>query len=476
MADFDVAVIGGGPGGYVAAIRAAQLGKSVVVFEHERLGGLCLNWGCIPSKALLKNADVVNLVREAKTWGIGGVEKASFDYGAAFDRSRQVVDKVVGGVEGLMRDNGITVVQATAVLKGKGVVNAGGRDYTAAAVIIATGAATRVLPGMEPDGKVIITSREALARRDTPKKAVIIGGGAIGVEFAHLWASYGSEVTIVELLDTLVPLEDPDIGRALRRSFEARGITCHVKSAVESVDVKGGKASVRVKTEGGEQKLDADTVLLAVGFVAKTEGLGLEKLGVKTERGFIAIDDHMATNVGGLYAVGDITGKSMLAHVAMQQGVIAAEHIAGKKTAALDYVQMPRATFCQPNIGSIGYTEQKAKEAGYSVKTGRFPLTALGKAVAAGHTEGFVKVVADEPTGQVLGIHMLGHDINDLLGEATMIALLEATTIEVGFAVHTHPTLAEAIKEAALAVDGEAIHIARRRAGAQAQTQGAGTR
>jgi dihydrolipoamide dehydrogenase len=475
MADFDVAVIGGGPGGYVAAIRAAQLGKKVVIFERDRLGGLCLNWGCIPSKALLKNADVVNLIRDAKVWGINGVEKASFDYGSAVDRSRGVVDKVVGGVEGLMKDHGVTVVKGTAALKGKGAVSAEGKDYSASSIIIAAGAANRTLPGLEPDGKVVITSREALGRRDAPAKAVIIGGGAIGVEFAHLWASYGTEVTIVELLDTLVPLEDPDIGRALKRSFEGRGIICHVKSRVDGIDVKAGKATVRVKTDGGEQKLEADTVLLAVGFVPKPEPLNLESAGVKTERGFIAIDDAMATNVPGIYAIGDITGKSMLAHVAMQQGVIAAEHIAGKTTAALDYIQMPRATFCQPNVGSIGYTEQGAKDAGYKVKTGRFPLTALGKAVAVAHTEGFVKVVADEPTGQILGIHMLGHDINDLLGEATMVALLEATTIEVGFAVHTHPTLAEAIKEAALAVDGEAIHIARRRAGAPSP-QGAASR
>ena len=475
MADYDIAIIGGGPGGYVAAIRAAQLGKSVVLFERERLGGLCLNWGCIPSKALLKNADVVNLVRDAETWGINGVAKATFDFASAIDRSRAVVDKVVGGVEGLMRDNGVTVVTGAASLKSTRTVACGGKDYTAAAIIIATGASTRLLPGIQPDGKVVLTSREALENKTVPKRAVIIGGGPIGVEFGHLWASYGTEVTIVELLDTLVPLEDADAGRALKRSFEARGITCMVKTRVEDVAVKGAKATVTVKGEDGEKTLEADAVLLAVGFVPHTQGLDLEAAGVATQRGFITIDDHMETNVPGIYAIGDVTGKLMLAHVAMQQGVIAAEHVAGKDVPALDYVQMPRATFCQPNVGSIGYTEQAAKDAGFAVKTGRFPLTALGKSVAVGHTEGFVKVVADEPTGQVLGIHMVGFDINDLLGEATMIALLEATTIEVGFAVHTHPTLAEAIKEAALAVDGEAIHIARRRVGAQPQ-QGAAAR
>lgn len=474
MADYDVAVIGGGPGGYVAAIRAAQLGKSVVVFERDRMGGLCLNWGCIPSKALLKNADIVNLVRDASNWGIKGVDKATFDFGAAVERSRRVVDKVVGGVEGLMRDNGITVINNVATLKDTRTITAGGKDYSASAIVIATGASTRALPGIQPDGKVIITSREALEQQKVPKRAIVIGAGPVGVEFGHLWASYGSEVTIVELLDTLVPLEDPDIGRALKRSFEARGIKCLVKTRVDGVEVNGSKATVTVKSDEGEQKLEAEAVLVAVGFVPHTQSLNLESAGVATQRGFITIDDQMRTNVPGIYAVGDVTGKLMLAHVGMQQGVIAAEQIAGKTVPILDYVQMPRATFCQPNIGSIGYTEQAAKDAGFTVKTGRFPFTALGKSVAVGHTEGFVKVVADEPTGQVLGIHMIGHDINDLLGEATMVALLEATTIEVGFAVHAHPTLAEAIKEAALAVDGEAIHIARRRAGAQ-QSQGAAT-
>jgi dihydrolipoamide dehydrogenase len=364
----------------------------------------------------------------------------------------------------LLKENGVTLVQETASFAEKGRIQAGDTEYEVKSAIIAAGVANRELPGAEIDGKVVITSREALEMRRPPKRAVVIGAGPVGVELGYIWASYGSDVTVVELLDTLLPQEDADIGRQLKRSFEGRGIKSMVKTEVESVQVKGKTASVKVSGPDGEQALEADTVLVAIGFVPKLEGLNVEPLGLELERGYIAIDDHMQTNAAGVYAIGDITGKLPLAHVAMQQGVIAAEHIAGRDVPVLDYVQMPRATFCQPQVGSIGYTEQGAKDAGYRVKTGRFPLTALGRAVAIGETEGFVKVVADEPTGQVLGIHMIGHDVNDLLGEATMIALLEATTIEVGFAVHAHPTLAEGIKEAALAVDGEAIHIARRRA------------
>jgi dihydrolipoamide dehydrogenase len=469
MTDFDVAIIGAGPGGYVAAIRAAQLGLKTAVFERDRVGGICLNWGCIPSKALLKNADVVNYVRDAAKWGITAKD-LSFDLGSAIDRSRQVVDKIVGGVEGLLRDNGAETIYGSASLKNPGTVTCDGKDYPAKNIILATGAWTRQIPGVEIDGKVVLTSREALELRTPPPRVVVIGAGPVGVEFAHLWASYGSDVTIVELLDTLVPLEDPDVGRTLRRSFEARGIHCLVKTRVDGVAVSKGKATVNVSAAEGEQRLDADLVLVAIGFVPNTQDLNLEGAGVATERGFISIDDNMQTNVPGVYAIGDVTGKLMLAHVAMQQGALAAEHISGKRVPALDYIQMPRATFCQPQVGSVGYTEKQAKDAGFSVKTGRFPFTALGKATAVGDNEGFIKVVADEPTGQILGIHMIGHDVNELLGEATMVALLEATTTELGFAVHAHPTLSEAMKEAALAVDGEAIHIARKRPARQGVT------
>jgi dihydrolipoamide dehydrogenase len=332
-------------------------------------------------------------------------------------------------------------------------------------VVIATGASTRMLPDVEIDGEVVLTSREALARKDVPGRAVIIGAGPVGVEFAHVWASYGSEVTIVEMLDAVLPLEDPEVSRQMARSLGQRGIDCQVGTRVDGVKVSGKTATVATSKGDESAEIEADVVLVAIGFVPHTEGLNLESAGVETERGFVTIDEAMQTNVEGVYAIGDVTGKLMLAHVAMQQGVIAAEHIAGKKTTTLDYIQMPRATFAQPQVGSIGYTEAQAKEAGYDVATGKFPFAALGKAIAVGETEGFVKVVAEKATGQLLGIHMIGHDVNDLLGEASLAALLESSTVEMGFAVHAHPTLAEALKEAALAVDGEAIHVARRRAG-----------
>ncbi len=463
MDSYDVAVIGGGPGGYVAAIRAAQLDKRVVLFEKERVGGLCLNWGCIPSKALLRNADVVNLVRDGATWGITTGE-TSFDFGSAIDRSRKVVDRLVGGVEGLLRDNGVTVVEGEAALSDATHIECAGKTYETKAIIIATGASTRMLPGVAIDGTVVLTSREALARKEVPARAVIIGAGPVGIEFAHIWASYGSQVTVVEMLDSVLPLEDPEISRAMARSFDNRGIDCRVGTRVEGVKVDATMATVTTRKGDEVSKIEADVVLVAIGFVPHTEGLNLESANVETERGFVVVDERMQTNVEGIYSIGDVTGKLMLAHVAMQQGVIAAEHIAGRDVTPLDYVQMPRATFAQPQVGSIGYTEAAAKDAGFDVATGKFPFAALGKAIAVAETEGFVKVVAERSTGQILGIHMIGHDVNDLLGEASLAALLEASTVEMGFAVHAHPTLAEALKEAALAVDGEAIHIARRKA------------
>ena len=463
MDEYDLAVTGGGPGGYVAAIRAAQLGQRVVLFEKERLGGLCLNWGCIPSKAILRNAEVVNYVRDARDWGIE-LSEPTFDFGAAVVRSREVVEKIVGGVETLMKQNSITVVDAEASFAGPNTIAAGGQEYAAANTIIATGASTQMLPGVDVDGEIVITSREALARKQVPGRAVVIGGGPVGVEFAYMWSSYGAEVRIIERLETLLPNEDPDIGRALEKSFAKRGIVSNTAASVEGVETGEGAAKVHAATSDGKETIEADTVLVAVGFVPHTEGLGLDRAGVETdERGFIRIDDRLQTNVPDIYAVGDVTGKLMLAHVASHQGVAAVEQMAGLQPPKLDYRQMPRATYCQPQVATIGYTEQEASDAGFAVKAGRFPFAALGHAIAMGDTEGFIKVVADSATGQVLGVHMIGHDVNQILAEASVAMLLEATTKELGFAVAPHPSLSEALKEAALAADDAAIHVARRR-------------
>lgn len=463
MDEYDLAAIGGGPGGYVGAIRAAQLGLRVVLFEKDRVGGLCLNWGCIPSKAILKNADVANYVRSAADWGID-VAGASYRFEAAIDRSREVVQRIVGGVETLLNENGITVVRAPAALGDTGTIMAGGASYRARNTLIATGASPNGITGVEIDGKVIITSRHALERRDAPQRALIIGGGPVGVEFAYAWSSYGAKVQIVEQLPTLLPREDPDIGTALARSFTRRGIVSLTDTTVDGVDVHSMSATIRLMTPDGPARFEADTVLVAAGFAPHTDGLSLENAGVQTdERGFIMIGDDLQTNVPGVYAVGDVTGKLMLAHTASHQGVVVAERIAGLNPPSVDYMQIPRAVFCQPQVATIGYTEQEAVEAGFAVKSGRFPLVALGQAIAVAETEGFVKVVADAGTAQVLGIHMIGHDVNQLLGEAALTMLLEATTHELGYAVAAHPTLAEGLKEAALAVDGAAIHVAHRR-------------
>ncbi len=470
MADYEVAVIGGGPGGYACAIRAGQQGKKTVLFERESLGGTCLNWGCIPSKALLKNADVVNLVRDAAKWGITA-DNMSADYAAAVDRSRTIVDQMVDGVAKLLKGADVDVVSAEASFKRKGVITAGGIDYAVQDIVLATGASTRMLPGARIDGKVVITSREALALRTAPKRAVIIGAGPIGVEFAHVWASYGAKVTLVEMLDDIVPQEDPDVSKQLRRSFKARNITSLIGTKFKSLEKKARSATVTVSKDGKTSELTTDVVLVAIGFVPHTSSLNLLATKIATDRGFVMVDDQMRTNVPGTYAIGDVTGRMMLAHVATQQGIIAAEQIAGRGNPPLDYIQMPRASFCQPQIGSVGYTEPAAKAAGFEVKTGRFPFAALGKAIAVGETEGFVKIVADAETGQVLGVHIIGHDITDLMGEASLASVLEATTRELGFAVHVHPTLSEALKEAALAVDYEAIHITQRRRKAPAGTQ-----
>ena len=461
MADYDVVVIGAGPGGYVAAIRAAQLGMSTAVIEDDNLGGVCLNWGCIPSKSLLRNAEVLELVKNADEYGIS-VGEVSYDYGKAIQRSRQVVRRLTGGVGSLLRKNGVEHISGYGTLRSASSIAIDGaeRAISAENIIIATGARARQIPGIPVDGETVLTSREAIVLPEVPQRVVIVGGGAIGVEFADIYHSYGAEVMIIEMLPRLVPLEDEEISQSLERVFRRRGIQYKTGAMVGGVAITDGVATVIVTdADGAESKIECDKVLVAIGVQGNSDGIGLEDAGVSTERGFIPVDDEMRTNVQGIYAIGDVTGKLPLAHVASAQGVTAAEAIAGMNPMPLDYSLMPRATYCRPQIASFGLTEQQAADAGYSYKVGRFPMAASGKALAMGESNGMVKLVVDMEVGELLGAHMIGPEATELLGEVGLSRLLEGTTTELGWLVHPHPTISETIKEAALAVEGEAIHI-----------------
>ena len=462
MPDYDVAIIGAGPGGYVAAIRAGQLGLKTVVVERDELGGICLNWGCIPSKALLRNAEVLHLFRRAEEFGVS-FDNFRYDFGIAIDRSRKVVTTLTRGVAALLKKNKVEHIKGEARLRDAHTieVSPNGHALTAGSVVIATGARPVSIPGLPVDGERVLTSREALEQRQVPERVVIIGGGATGAEFAYLYNAYGSQVTIVEMLPHLLPGEDEEISRLLERSFTRQGITFHTGSRVTSADVTPEGVRLEVEKEGEEMggPLEADTVLVAVGVQANTEDLGLEGLGVALERGYVKVDGSMGTSVPGVYAIGDVTGIMLLAHVAQAQGVLTVERIAGMDSPDLDYDMMPRATYCHPQVTSYGFTEARAVERGYEVKIGKFPFQASGKALAIAETEGMVKVVVDKASGELLGAHMIGPDVTEMLGELSLARLLEGTNREVGWMVHSHPTLSEALKEAALAADGEAIHI-----------------
>ena len=460
MSDYNVIVIGSGPGGYVAAIRAAQLGMKTAVVERAEVGGVCLNWGCIPSKALLRNAEVLGLFQRAADFGIS-VDNLRYDFSAAIDRSRKVVERLTSGVSYLLKKNDVEYLEGVGVLKDRNTVEVegSGQSLTTDNVIIATGARFRELPTLPVDGKVVITSREALELRQVPLRVVIVGGGATGVEFAYLYRTYGAQVTLVELLPRLVPLEDEDVSSQLEQALDRQGINSMTGSKVDSVETDTGTAKVTISNGAGVSEIECDKVLVAVGMQGNIEGIGLEALGIATERGFIVIDDSMATNVPGIYAIGDATGKLLLAHVASAQGVTAVETIAGLEPPKLDYDLMPRATYCKPQVASFGLTEAQARERGYSVKTGKFPFSASGKALALDETEGMVKLVVDAELGDVLGAHMIGAEVTELLGELSLARMLESTTKELGWLVHPHPTISEMLKEAALAAEGEAIHI-----------------
>ena len=457
---YDVAVIGAGPGGYVAAIRAAQLGLKTAIVEEEALGGVCLNWGCIPSKALLKNAEILSYLHRADEFGFR-FDNFHADYSVAVKRSRRVVARNTRGIGYLLRKNNIEHIQGRGRLLGNGTVQVSpeGREIQARNIIIATGARPRTIPPVPVDGVNIITSREAITLEQLPSSVVIVGGGSIGVEFAYLYRTYGVDVTVVERLPRLVPNEDEDISRLLERSFSRRGINVVTGAGVTGVESGPSGLTVTVDKDGQATALECEKVLVACGVQGNVEDLGLDALGISTKGDCITVDDYMQTGAAKVYAIGDVTGKLPLAHVASAQGVLAAEHIAGLDTQPLDYAMMPRATYCQPQVGSFGLTEAQAREQRHEVKVGTFNVQANGKALAMGESEGIVKLVTDGQTGELLGGHMIGPEVTELLGELALTRLLEGTTLELGWAVHPHPSLSEMLKEAALSAQGRVLHM-----------------
>ncbi len=465
MKEYDVVVIGAGPGGYVAAIRSAQLGLKTAIVEKRWLGGVCLNVGCIPSKALLRNADIAHTLRErSKEFGFS-FENLKLDYSVAFKRSRRTSDRLTRGVGFLMKKHDIDVHMGAAKLTAKDVVEVTpekGEVETLKAkdIIIATGSHPFIIPGIELDGEKIVDYEAAILRDTLPESVVIIGGGAIGVEFATIWNAYGVKVTIVEMLDHLLPLEDETISKEIEKAYKKRKMNVMTKSRVKSVEATEKGTKVTVATEDGEEVIEADMTMVAIGFRPNSKGLGLEDVGVKiSDRGFIEIDDHMATNVDGIWAIGDVTGKLLLAHVAQAMGVVAAESIAGVETVTLNYDMMPKATYCHPQTASFGYSEEQAKEKGYDVSVGEFPFQANGKALGLNDYQGFVKIISDKKYGEILGAQMVGPDVSELLPELTLAQRFELTTHEIGRNVHAHPTLSEAIMEAAEGTLGKSIHI-----------------
>jgi dihydrolipoamide dehydrogenase len=463
MAQYDVVVLGSGPGGYVTAIRASQLGLKTAVIEKENLGGICLNWGCIPTKALLKSAQVYEYIKHAKDYGIEvGESNANFE--AVIKRSRGVADGMSKGVQFLMKKNKIDVIYGTGKVKtGKKVevTDAEGKksEVEGKYIIIATGARARQLPNIPIDGKKIIEYRKAMSLEKRPDSLLVVGSGAIGVEFAYVYASMGTKVTIVEFMPNIVPVEDEDISKELAKAYKKAGIEIYTNSSVEKVDTSGSGCVSTVKTPNGEIKIETDMVLSAAGIVANIENIGLEEVGIATDRGKITVNQWSETNVPGYYAIGDVTPGPALAHKASAEGIICVEKIAGHHPQPMDYKNIPGCTYCTPEIASVGYTEKAAREAGYEIKVGKFPFSASGKAKAAGSPEGFVKVIFDAKYGEWLGCHMIGANVTEMIGEAVVARKLETTGMEIIKSVHPHPTMSEAIMEAAAAAYGEVIHL-----------------
>jgi dihydrolipoamide dehydrogenase len=462
---FDVVVIGGGPGGYPAAIRASQLGKKVACVEVDRLGGVCLNWGCIPSKALLKNAEYMNFLKHAEDYGFG-IKQLDIDFPKVIARSRGVADRMSQGVGFLMKKYKVTIVKGFGSIKNGTTVevkDASGTVtdvITAKNIVIATGARTRIIPAIEVDREKVLTSTEAMLQQKMPSSLIVIGSGAIGVEFAYFYNAYGAKVTIIEMMDRILPVEDEDVSKELKKTFEREGMSILTETKVVSAKRKGDGVEVVIeKKDGTKETLSADLALNAIGVQANIENIGVENVGIATERGWIKVDKYMQTNVPGIYAVGDIAGAPWLAHKATFEGVVAAEHLAGHHTDGVNYNNIPGCTYCQPQVASIGLTEKKAKEAGYEVKVGKFPFTASGKAHGIGKPQGFVKLVFEAKYGELLGAHMIGPDVTELLAEMGLARELGATGPAIFKTMHAHPTLSEAIMESAAIAWDEAVNF-----------------
>ena len=458
MSNYDVIVLGSGPGGYVTAIRASQLGLKTAVVEKESLGGVCLNWGCIPTKALLKSAQVFEYLNHADDYGLSA-ENVTQDFKKIIGRSRNVASGMSKGVTFLMKKNKIDVLKGFGKVKKNNIVSVDGNEYTAKHIIIATGARSRILPSIEQDGKQIIGYREAMTLEKQPKSITIVGSGAIGIEFAYFYNSLGTDVTVVEYLPNIVPLEDSDISKELEKSFKKKGIKIMTSSEVMSVEKTKNKVIALVKNNGEEIKIESEILLSAVGIKSNIENIGLEEVGIATDKDKILVDKYYSTNIPGYYAIGDVVAGPALAHVASAEGILCVEKIAGHNVTPIDYGNIPGCTYCSPEISSVGLTEKQAIEKGYKIKVGKFPFSASGKASASGTKEGFVKVIFDEKYGEWLGCHMIGAGVTDMIAEAVLGRKLETTGTEVLKAIHPHPTMSEAVMEAVADAYDEVIHL-----------------
>ena len=461
MQSYDLVVIGAGPGGYEAAIRGAQLGMQAAVVEAEHLGGVCLNWGCIPTKAILKAAEQFDEVRRGVVPGLL-VSDIKPDYGAVIDASRKAADRLSKGVGFLLRKNKVEVLNGRGRLTGSGQVQVEGESATTVAgrhILIATGSTELLLPGVEPDGERVLTSREALASRRLPERLVVVGGGAVGLEFAYSYAAYGTEVTLIEMEEQILPGFDAEVAQALAQSFTRRKIAVRTKTAYRSIDASGEGVVVEVESEEGPELLRADQILFGIGRRALVEDLGLEQNGVELEKGFIVVGEDFRTTAEGVWAIGDVIGGPLLAHAASEEGIAAVEFMAGARTKPVNYDLVAACIYCQPQVASVGLHEEQARAAGHDVRVGKIPFVASGKAVGTGHTEGFVKLVADGRYGEILGCQIIGADATELIAEVVMAMALESTVTELGETVHAHPTMSEMVKEAALAVEGRSINF-----------------